>query len=84
MFGKSQILETAGFIKLVQEKDGPVIGIHMVGDRIGEQIGEAQMIYSWEAFPEDVARLVHAHPTQNEAMGEAHMALAGRPLHAHT
>ena len=82
--GKSQILETAGFIKLVQEKDGPVIGIHMVGDRIGEQIGEAQMIYSWEAFPEDVARLVHAHPTQNEAMGEAHMALAGRPLHAHT
>lgn len=81
---KSQILETAGFIKLVQEKDGPVIGIHMVGDRIGEQIGEAQMIYSWEAFPEDVARLVHAHPTQNEAIGEAHMALAGRPLHAHT
>lgn len=81
--GKSQILGTTGFIKLVQEKDGPVIGIHMVGDRIGEQIGEAQLIYSWEALPEDVARLVHAHPTQNEAMGEAHMALAGRPLHAH-
>lgn len=82
--GKSQILGTTGFIKLVREKDGPVIGIHMVGDRIGEQIGEAQLIYSWEAFPEDVARLVHAHPTQNEAMGEAHMALAGKPLHAHS
>lgn len=81
--GKSQILGTSGFIKLVQRKDGPVIGIHMIGARIGEQIGEAQLIVSWEAYPEDVATLVHAHPTQNEAMGEAHLALAGKPLHAH-
>jgi dihydrolipoamide dehydrogenase len=81
--GKSQILATAGFIKLVQQKDGPVVGIHMVGSRIGEQIGEAQLIVNWEAHPEDVATLVHAHPTQNEAMGEAHLALAGKPLHAH-
>ena len=82
--GKSQILGTTGFIKLVQEKDGPVVGIHMVGARMGEQIGEAQLIYNWEALPEDVARLIHAHPTQNEAMGEAHLALAGKPLHAHS
>ena len=81
--GKSQILGTTGFIKLVQEKNGPVVGIHMVGSRIGEQIGEAQLIVNWEAHPEDVATLVHAHPTQNEAMGEAHLALAGKPLHAH-
>jgi dihydrolipoamide dehydrogenase len=81
--GKSQILGTAGFIKLVQVKDGPVIGIHMVGSRVGEQIGEAQLIVNWEAHPEDVATLIHAHPTQNEAMGEAHLALAGKPLHAH-
>jgi dihydrolipoamide dehydrogenase len=81
--GKSQILGTAGFIKLVQKKDGPVIGIHMVGSRVGEQIGEAQLIVNWEAYPEDVATLIHAHPTQNEAMGEAHLALAGKPLHAH-
>jgi len=81
--GKSQILGPAGFIKLVQLKDGPVIGIHMVGSRIGEQIGEAQLIVNWEAHPEDVANLIHAHPTQNEAMGEAHLALAGKPLHAH-
>jgi len=81
--GKSQILGTTGFIKLVQLKDGPVIGIHMVGSRIGEQIGEAQLIVNWEAHPEDVATLIHAHPTQNEAMGEAHLALAGKPLHAH-
>ena len=81
--GKSQILTTTGFIKLVQQKDGPVVGIHMVGSRIGEQIGEAQLIVNWEAYPADVATLIHAHPTQNEAMGEAHLALAGKPLHAH-
>lgn len=81
--GKSQILGTTGFIKLVQLVDGPVIGVHMVGSRIGEQIGEAQLIVNWEAHPTDVATLIHAHPTQNEAMGEAHLALAGKPLHAH-
>ena len=81
--GKSQILGTQGFIKLVRQKDGPVVGIHMVGSRVGELIGEGQLIYNWEAYPEDVAALVHAHPTQNEAMGEAHLALAGKPLHAH-
>ncbi len=81
--GKSQILATTGFIKLVRRKDGPVIGVHMVGARMGEQVGEAQLIYNWEALPEDVATLIHAHPTQNEAMGEAHLALAGKPLHAH-
>ena len=81
--GKSQILGTAGFVKLVRQNGGPVVGIHMVGSRVGEQIGEAQLIVSWEAYPEDVATLIHAHPTQNEALGEAHLALAGKPLHAH-
>lgn len=81
--GKSQILGTTGFVKLVREKDGPVVGVHMVGARIGEQVGEAQLIVNWEALPEEVAQLVHAHPTQNEALGEAHLALAGKPLHAH-
>ncbi len=82
--GKSQILKTQGFVKLVRAKDGPVVGIHLVGARVGELIGEAQLIYSWEAFPSDVAALVHMHPTQNEALGEAHLALAGKPLHAHS
>ncbi len=82
--GKSQILATTGFIKLIELKDGPVIGVHMVGSRVGEQIGEAQLIVNWEAYPDDVATLIHAHPTQNEAMGEAHLALAGKPLHAHS
>jgi dihydrolipoamide dehydrogenase len=81
--GKSQILGTAGFIKLIRQNNGPVVGVHMIGSRVGEQIGEAQLIVNWEAYPEDVAMLVHAHPTMNEAIGEAHLALAGKPLHAH-
>ena len=82
--GKSQILNTQGFAKVVRQKDGPVVGVHLVGARVGELIGEAQLIVNWEAHPEDVAPLVHAHPTQDEAIGEAHLALAGKPLHAHS
>jgi len=63
--GKSQILGTAGFIKLVRKNNGPVIGVHMIGSRVGEQIGEGQLIVNWEAYPEDVASLIHAHPTMN-------------------
>ena len=80
--GKSQILGTSGFVKVVRSKDGPVLGVHMVGARVGELISEAQLITGWEAWPEEVAPLVHAHPTQSEALGEAHLALAGKPLHA--
>ncbi len=82
--GKSQILKTQGSVKLVRVTDGPVVGVHLVGARVGELIGEAQLICGWDAQPEDVAPLIHAHPTQNEALGEAHLALAGKPLHAHS
>lgn len=81
--GKSQILGTTGFIKLVREKNGPIVGVHMVGARMSELMGEAQLIVNWEAYPEDVASLIHGHPSQHEAMGEAALALAGKPLHAH-
>ena len=82
--GKSQILKTAGIVKLVALKDGPVLGVHLVGSRVGELLAEGQLIYNWEAYADDVASLIHAHPTQSEAMGEAHLALAGKPLHAHS
>ncbi len=81
--GKAQILGTAGSIKLIAEKDGPILGVHMVGARVGELLAEAELIFNWEARADDVASLIHAHPTLSEAMGEAHMALAGKPLHAH-
>jgi dihydrolipoamide dehydrogenase len=80
--GKSSILGTAGSVKLVRVKDGPIVGIHMIGARVGELIGEGQLVVNWEAYPEDIAPFVHAHPTQNEALGEAFLALAGKPLHA--
>jgi dihydrolipoamide dehydrogenase len=82
--GRSQILKTAGAVKLIRAADGPVVGVHMVGSRVGELIAEAQLIYNWEALPDEVAQLIHPHPTQSEALGEAHLALAGKPLHAHS
>jgi len=80
--GKSHILETSGSIKVIREVGGPVLGIHMIGARVGELIGEAQLAVNWDAHPEDVAPLLHAHPTQNEALGEAFLAISGKPLHA--
>jgi len=82
--GKSQILQTQGYAKVITAANGgTVLGIHLVGARVGELIAEAQLIYNWEAVPADVAQLIHPHPTQSEAIGEAHMALAGKPLHVH-
>lgn len=80
--GKSQILNTAGLVKLVALKDGPIVGFHAIGARMGEQIGEGQLIVNWEAYAEDLASIIHAHPTQNESIGEAALALAGKPLHS--
>ena len=80
---QSQILGAQGFVKLVSLKDGPILGFHAIGTRMGEQVGEGQLIVSWEADAADIAPLVHAHPTQNETVGEAAMALAGKPLHNH-
>jgi dihydrolipoamide dehydrogenase len=82
--GKSQILGTSGAVTLVAVKDGPVVGVHMVGSRVGELIAEAQLITNWEAYADDVAHLIHPHPTMSEAVGEAHLALAGKPLHSHS
>lgn len=79
--GKSEILGTSGSVKVVRVNDGPVVGVHMIGARVGELIGEAQLVVNWEAHPEDIAPLLHAHPTQNESLGEAFLFLAGKPLH---
>ncbi|MCW4459608.1 dihydrolipoyl dehydrogenase [Microbacterium sp. MPKO10] len=80
--GKSEIIDTSGLVKVVRVNEGPVVGVHMIGARVGELISEAQLAVNWEAYPEDVAPLIHAHPTQGEALGEAFLALAGKPLHA--
>ncbi|WP_139417196.1 dihydrolipoyl dehydrogenase [Agromyces laixinhei] len=79
--GKSSILGTSGMIKVVRVNDGPIVGVHMIGGRVGELIAEAQLAVNWEAYPEDIAPFIHAHPTQGEAFGEAVLKLAGKPLH---
>lgn len=80
--GKATILgESAGFVKVVTEEEGPVLGVHMVGPRVTELIAEAQLVTNWEALPREVAALIHPHPTLSEAMGEAMLTLAGTPLH---
>jgi dihydrolipoamide dehydrogenase len=82
--GRAAILQTAGAAKVIAEADGGrVLGIHLVGARAGDLIAEAQLIFNWEATPGDVAQLIHPHPTLSEAIGEAHLALAGKPLHVH-
>ncbi|MEN0133974.1 MAG: dihydrolipoyl dehydrogenase [Rhodococcus sp. (in: high G+C Gram-positive bacteria)] len=81
--GKSQILKTSGAVKLVVAPDGVVVGVHMVGDRVGELIGEAQLMYNFQVDAAQAAKFVHAHPTQGEALGEALLAVAGKPLHVH-
>ena len=81
--GRSAILSTKGAVTVIAAVDGPVLGVHIVGDRVGELIAEAQLIYNWEARPDEVAALIHPHPTQSEAIGEAHLMLAGKPLHVH-
>ncbi len=86
--GKSLILQTQqGSAKVIAEATpsgaGRILGIHLVGSRVGELIAEGQLIYNWDAEPVDVASLIHPHPTQSEIIGEAHLALAGKPLHFH-
>ncbi|MDX6415462.1 MAG: dihydrolipoamide dehydrogenase [Trebonia sp.] len=88
--GKSVILQTQGQAKVIAEapsapggQPGRVVGVHLVGSRVGELIAEAQLIFNWDAEPDDVAALIHPHPTQSEIIGEANLALAGKPLHFH-
>jgi dihydrolipoamide dehydrogenase len=88
--GRSVILQTQGQAKVIAEapsspggQPGRVLGVHLVGSRVGELIAEAQLIVNWDAEPDDVAALIHPHPTQSEIIGEAHLALAGKPLHFH-
>ena len=78
---RSEILGTAGTVRVIRRVGGPVVGVHMIGARVGELITEAQLVIGWDAHPEDIAPFVHAHPTQSEALGEAFLALAGSPLH---
>ena len=86
--GRAAMMKATGIVKLIAEKDesqegdaGRILGIHLVGPRATDLIAEGQLIYNWEALPSDVSKLIHAHPSLSEAIGEAHLAIAGRALH---
>lgn len=78
---KGLIYGQGGMVKLVAEKDGPVVGVHLVGPHVTELIAEGMLITNWEALPREVAEWIHPHPSLSEAIGEAHLTLAGRRLH---
>jgi dihydrolipoamide dehydrogenase len=86
--GRAAMAKATGMVKLIAEKDesaeggaGRMLGIHIVGPRATDLIAEGELIYNWEALPGDVAQFIHPHPSFSEAIGEAHLALAGRALH---
>jgi dihydrolipoamide dehydrogenase len=79
--GKANIVGEGGMCKVVAEKDGPVLGVHLIGPHVTDLVAEAMLITNWEAMPAEVAALIHPHPTLSEAIGEANLHLAGKPLH---
>jgi dihydrolipoamide dehydrogenase len=80
--GKANIVGEGGFVKIVAQKGGATLGVHMIGPHVTDLISEAMLITSWEATPEEVAAMHHPHPTLSEGVGEAFLALAGKPLHS--
>lgn len=78
--------ETDGMVKIVAEAGqggsaGRVLGVHMVGPWVTEQLGAGYLSVNWEALPAEVAAFIQPHPTLSESFGEAMLALTGRSLH---
>jgi dihydrolipoamide dehydrogenase len=73
--------QNQGFVKVIAEKDGPIVGAVVVGPQAGEMIHELMYSVGWEALPSEAAAFVHAHPTLSEAVGETLLSSAGRSLH---
>jgi dihydrolipoamide dehydrogenase len=73
--------QNQGFAKIVNQKNGPIIGAVIVGPQAGEMIHELMYSVGWEALPSEAAAFIHAHPTLSEAVGETLMSAAGRSLH---
>ncbi|GEL18846.1 dihydrolipoyl dehydrogenase [Pseudonocardia asaccharolytica] len=80
--GRAMILgETEGLVKVVAQRDGPILGFHMVGAWASELMHEGYYAVNWEALPSDVGQLIHAHPSLSEAIGETMITFSGRSLH---
>ena len=80
--GRAMIIgDTEGMVKVVAQKDGPILGVHIVGPWASELIAEGYLAVNWEALPEEVGAFIHAHPSLSEAMGEVMLSFTGRSLH---
>ncbi|MEV6476944.1 dihydrolipoyl dehydrogenase [Streptomyces sp. NPDC051657] len=78
---KGMVHGRGGLVKVVAERAGRVLGVHLVGPHVSEMIAESQLVVGWDAEPADVAHHIHPHPTLSEAVGETFLTLAGRGLH---
>ena len=85
--GRAKIVgETDGIVKVVAERlpdgtGGQILGVHMVGPWVTEQLGQAYLAVNWEATVDDVAAFIQPHPTMSELFGESVLSLTGRSLH---
>jgi dihydrolipoamide dehydrogenase len=85
--GRARILgETEGFVKVVAElgpdgRAGRILGVHMVGPWVTEQLGQGYLAVNWEATPDDISQFIQPHPSLSETFGETVIALTGRGLH---
>ncbi len=73
--------EPDGLVKIVAERDGPLLGVHIVGPWATELLAEGYLAVNWEATGADIGALIHPHPTLGELFGESALALTGRMLH---
>ena len=79
--------DTDGLVKIVAAKDidgraGRILGVHMVGPWVTEQLGQGYLAVNWEATVDEVAEFIQPHPTLSELFGETALALTGRALHS--
>ena len=80
--GRAMIIgDTDGIVKVVAQKDGPILGFHLVGPWASELLSEGYLAVNWEARPEDVGHYIHPHPSLAEAIGETMITFSGRSLH---
>jgi dihydrolipoamide dehydrogenase len=80
--GRAMIIgDTDGMVKVVAEKDGPILGVHLVGPWASELLAETYLAVNWEALPAEVGAFIHPHPSLSEAIGETMITFSGRSLH---
>ncbi|MGD9798466.1 MAG: dihydrolipoyl dehydrogenase [Acidimicrobiia bacterium] len=85
--GRAHILgEVEGLVKVIAERGpdgraGRILGVHMVGPWVTEQLGQGYLAVNWEATVDEVAAFIQPHPTLSELFGETVLSLTGRSLH---